>query len=187
MSDLDSSQGPGGVIPLPGLNLPELSVLTGDQGAIEAQPAQSQPNQPKEGKDSKIKKIITYEYVTVERSMKYEKDGTPVTLVPSTQNFMLTLDDGKVIIPYRSAIIYFKWNSETYFKNMGEIIDGWKSGGNDLKYLQAINTTDTRTYEVLVPVSENPMGGGQRRKTRNYKKKYSRKVSSSSRKYKTRR
>lgn len=121
--------------------------------------------------------------------MKYEKDGAPVTLVPSTQNFVLTLDDGKDIIPYRSAIIYFKWNSEPYFKTMGEIIDGWKSGGIDLKYLQAIDTTDPRTYKVLVPDidSRSVFYAGQRRKTRNYKKKYSRKASSLSRKYKARR
>lgn len=75
MSDLGSSRAPEGVIPLPGLKSPDLSVLPvlpGDQSDIEAQPAQSPPNQTKEGKESKIKNIITYEYVTVERSMKYE-------------------------------------------------------------------------------------------------------------------
>lgn len=140
--------------------------------------------------DEDLRRIKTFEYMTVERSMKYEKDGTPVTLVPSTPNFVFTLENGTVIIPHMDAKIYYvdKLTEKSIYIPMWQIIDTWKSSGNYNQYLKGfINFKDTDTYTVLVPVSENPMGGGQRRKTRNYKKKYSRRVSLSSRKYKTRR
>lgn len=139
--------------------------------------------------DEDLRRIKTFEYMTVERSMKYEKDGTPVTLVPSTPEFVFTLKDGTVIIPHINAYIFYSINGDTTKIDMAEIIRIWGRGGNFEQFLKIgfINFKDTDTYTVLVPVSENPMGGGQRRKTRNYKKKYSRKVSSSSRKYKTRR
>lgn len=167
-------------MPSPKLLLPDLPDLP---------PSQVSSKLPKR-KDEDLRRIKTFEYMTVERSMKYEKDGTPVTLVPSTPEFVFTLEGGAVIIPHMDAKIYYVRNptEKPSYISMWEIIDTWKRGGNYNQYLKGfINFKDTDTYTVLVTVSENPMGGGQRRKTRNYKKKYSRKVSSSSRKYKTRR
>lgn len=161
----------------PNLLVPELQPI-----------AQVSSELPKK-EDEDLRRIIRYESVTVERSMKYSKDGTPVTLVPSTPEFVFTLKDGTVIIPHINADIFYSIRGDTTKIDMAEIIRIWGRGGNVEQYLNIgfINFKDTDTYTVLVPVSENPMEGGQRRKTRNYKKKYSRKVSSSSRKYKTRR
>jgi hypothetical protein len=168
------------VIPLPGLNLPELL----------SAPAQVSRELPKEEKEFKPLRIKSYQYVTVERSMKYETDGTPVTLVPSTPEFVLTLSNGTVIIPDRDAKIYCTIDGEPKTISIYMMIDSIENRlGHFLKYLNIgfIDIKDTSKYTVLVPVIDNPMGGGQRRKTRNYKKKYSRKAPSLSRKYKARR
>jgi hypothetical protein len=180
MSDLGSSRAPEEVSPLPGLNL---SVLP-------SAPAQSPPNQTKDEKEFKPLRIKSYQYITVERSMKYETDGTPVTLVPSTPEFVLTLKNGTVIIPHKDAKIYCTIDGEQTYITIYAMIDSIKyHRGHFLEYFSIgfIDINDTSKYTVLVPVIDNPMGGGQRRKTRNYKKKYSRKASSLSRKYKARR
>jgi hypothetical protein len=116
--------------------------------------------------------------------MKYEKDGTPVTLVPSTPEFVFTLKGGKVIIPHRNALTYYTFNGKRYAITIREIINELKRGDDCNQYLKYIDLNDTATYTVIVPVNDKPTEGGQRRKTRNYKNKYSRKASSSlSRKY----
>lgn len=139
--------------------------------------------------DEDLRQIIRYESVTVERSMKYSKDGTPVTLVPSTPEFVFTLKDGTVIIPHINADIFYSIRGNTTKMGMADIIHLWERGGNFEQFLKIgfINFKDTDKYTMLVPVIEKPLEGGQRRKTRNYKNKYSRRVSLSSRKYKTRR
>lgn len=182
MSDLDSSRAPEVVSPLPGRNLPELP----------SAPAQVSRELPKEEKEFKPLRIKSYQYVTVERNMKYEKDGTPVTLVPSTPEFVLTLKNDTVIIPDRDAKIYCTIDGRPKTITIDTMIDSIEyHGGHFKQYLNRgfIDINDTDKYTVLVPVIDRRpvFYAGQRRKTRNYKKKYSRKASSLSRKYKARR
>jgi hypothetical protein len=182
MSDLDSSRAPEVVSPLPGRNLPELP----------SAPAQVSRELPKEEKEFKPLRIKSYQYITVERSMKYETDGTPVTLVPSTPEFVLTLKDGTVIIPHIDAKIYCTIDGKQTYIPIKTMIDSIETkGGHFLHYFYRgfIDINDTDKYTVLVPVIDRRpvFYAGQRRKTRNYKKKYSRKASSLSRKYKARR